>query len=70
MRANQCSQIWLEPSLYRERALLFSTALYLGSGDWIRTSDLVVTPSHYFNNGVDYLIILKIGCRALLKDYC
>jgi len=28
-----------------------------GSGDWIRTSDLVVTLIYYFRSGVDYLII-------------
>jgi hypothetical protein len=32
--------------------------LCFGSGDWIRTSDLVVTLIPYFRNGVDYLIIL------------
>jgi len=33
--------------------------LMLGSGDWIRTSDLVVTLIYYFRNGVDYLIIFQ-----------
>jgi len=41
----------------------------LGSGDWIRTSDLVVTLTRHFRAGVDY-IINRMGCRALMKDYC
>jgi hypothetical protein len=35
-----------------------SYCVLFGSGDWIRTSDLVVTLIHYFRSGVDYLIIL------------
>ncbi|HSX17707.1 MAG TPA: hypothetical protein VLH86_06435, partial [Patescibacteria group bacterium] len=31
---------------------------YFGSGDWIRTSDLVVTLIPYFHTSVDYLITI------------
>jgi hypothetical protein len=40
-----------------------------GSGERIRTFDLVVTRDHSFRMCVDYLFIRK-GCRALLEDYC
>ena len=37
-----------------------------GSGDWIRTSDLVVTLIHYFHNGVDYIIILRMRMQGAI----
>ena len=48
---------------------LFVPFLEIGSGDWIRTSDLVVTRVHDFHRGVDYLFTLG-RCRALMRGYC
>lgn len=42
----------------------------LGSGGWVRTSDLIVTRSHLFRVCVDYLIIrFTKRSRALTSEY-
>jgi len=41
--------------------------LRLGSGDWIRTSDLVVTLILYFHRGVDYIIAVATVSRRRHK---
>jgi hypothetical protein len=44
----------------KESKRLRAYSLFLGSGDWIRTSDLVVTLIRYFRSGVDYIITVTI----------
>jgi hypothetical protein len=62
--AKSLSLIQTQGSKQKLKHLRRGRCFNFGSGDWIRTSDLVVTLIHYFRNGVDYLIAVTINdCR-------